>query len=443
MILAYMLLFSILEFLEFFKFKLLESGMSFNSLAICLNENSKSKQPLIGLATLMALIFAEEDLTQIGSQLLELAGTGDAEALLDLSTLIQLKGDHDTGVALQQQALLLKQQFILEPENINSQLKLLAIMAPGDLMSNTPLEFITEAIGINLQILYVSTEYPLPDELPEHDIIMVAVSELDRNYSILKILEVEMAHWNEPVINKPQHIIAMARDRTSLMLQNIQGITMPITHRVARSDVNTMITDDDISNISFPIIIRPVDSHAGLGLQKLDSIENINSYLQSQSTEHYFVSPYVNYASKDNMYRKYRIILINGQPFIVHMAISDSWMVHYASAGMQDDISKRCEEQHVMETFNECFATRHATAFKAIYERIGLNYIGIDCSETPQGELLIFEIGNALAVHTLDSSDMFSYKKIHINKIFSAFEQLLINTINCAASNKSLELIKM
>ncbi len=419
--------------------------MSFNSLAICLNESNNTKQPLIGLATLMALIFTEEDLTQIGAQLLELASNGDAEALLDLSTLIQLKGDHDTGVALQQQALLLKQHYTLEPENIKSKLKLLAIMAPGDLMSNTPLEFITEAIGINLEILYVSTEYPLPNKLPEHDIVIIAVSELDRNYSILKTLATELTHWQKPILNKPQHIIAMARDRTSHMLQNIQGITMPATYRISRNDVQIVTTKNTIDNIlnqPFPIIIRPVDSHAGSGLQKLDDIIDVKNYLHNQTAENYFLSSYVNYASQDSKFRKYRIILINGQPFIVHMAISDEWMVHYANAGMQDDINKRLEEQYVMDTFHNQFAARHAIAFKAIYERIGLNYIGIDCGETQQGDLLIFEIGNALAVHTLDSADIFSYKKSHINNIFSAFEQLLVDTISCVPANKPLELIK-
>ena len=420
--------------------------MSFNALAICLDDSNNQKQPLIGLATLMSLIIAGKDITPIASQLLQLAGVDDAEALLDLSILVQLKGDHDTGVALQQQALMLKQHYILEPENLKSQIKLLAIMAPGDLMSNMPLEFITEGLGISLDILYVSKEYPLPEELPEHDIIMVAASELDRNYPILKALETDMENCSRPIINKAQNILAMARDRTSHMLQKIDGINMPITTRINRSELETINNGSRslgsyLNDGKFPIIIRPIDSHAGAGLQKLESINDMREYLSSQSDENYFISPFINYYSDDKQYRKYRIALIKGKPFIVHMAIADQWMVHYANAGMAEDACKRAEEQFVMETFDEGFAKRHADVFQTIYQRLDLDYIGIDCAETSDGDLLIFEVGNALTVHALDPVDIFPYKKTQITKVFNGFGSLLEQTLASSTQNKSLELI--
>ncbi len=422
--------------------------MSFNALAICLDDSNNKKQPLIGLATLMTLLFAGEDLTPIGAQLIALAGGDDAEALLDLSVLVQLKGDRDTGLALQQQALMLKQHYKLEPENLNSQIKLLAIMAPGDLMTNTPLEFITEGLGMNLEMLYVSEEYPLPKELPEHDIIMVAVSELDRNHAILKSLEMDMKNYCKPIINKPQNIAAMARDRTSIMLQKINGINMPITSRINRSELEAI--NNSLSTLStylngsdFPIIIRPIDSHAGSGLQKLESINDISDYLTNQANENYFISPFINYHSDDKQYRKYRIVLIKGKPFIVHMAIAEQWMVHYANAGMAENASKRAEEQFNMETFDEGFSKRHVYAFQKIYQRLDLDYIGIDCAETIDGDLLIFEIGNSLTVHSLDPVDIFPYKKTQITKVFNGFETLLEQTLTSSTNNKSLELIKV
>ena len=404
--------------------------MSLNALAKYLDDNDTSTQSLIGLATLMSLAFDGKDLAPIGTTLLELAGGDNAEALMDLSTLVQLKGDRDTGLALQQQALMLKQHYKLEPDSIKNPIKLLAIMAPGDLMSNTPLEFITEAIGITLDMLYVSPEHPVPSTLPEHDIAMVAVSELDRNFHILKLLESAMADWPKPIINSPNNIVEMARDRSSLMLQNYAGINIPITSRITRTELENIINgshhlNDYLADSSFPFIIRPVDSHAGHGLEKIENIAEIKEYLLNQYNENYFISPFINYKNTDEQYRKYRIVLIQGKPFLVHMAISDQWMVHYANANMADDANKRAEEQSVMETFDDDFSQRHALAFKKIYERFGLDYIGMDCGETPEGDLLIFELGNSLNVHTLDSVDIFPYKKIQTDKIFNGFSSYL------------------
>jgi len=424
-----------------------ESDMRLNVLEKYLDHNNKNKQPLIGLATLMSLAYAGKDLSPIGAQLLELAEDDNAEALMDLSVLVQLKGDHDTGVALQQQALMLKQHYQLPPQNLKSPIKLLAIMAPGDLMTNTPLEFITEGIGIELDMLYVSPEQPIPNTLPEHDIAMIAVSELDRNYHILKMLETQMDNWPTPIINKARNIVKMARYRSSIMLQNHAGINSPVTSRINHTELKGIISGthnlgDYLNGSSFPFIIRPIDSHAGYGLTKIENTEEISAYLLNQYNEDYFISSFVNYKNTDQQYRKYRIVLIQGKPFIVHMAISDHWMVHYANAGMAENAVKRAEEELIMKTFDDDFSKRHALAFEKIYKTFGLDYIGIDCSEMPDGDLLIFELGNSLTVHSLDSVEIFPYKKTQIDKIFNGFGRHLEKTLIPNIQNNAFTLIK-
>ena len=78
-----------------------------------------------------------------------------------------------------------------------------------------------------------------------------------------------------------------------------------------------------------------------------------------------------------------------------------------------------------MASFDQQFALRHAPALQAIHERIGLPYVGIDCAETAAGDLLIFEVDNAMVVHAMDSEAMFPYKKPAMQKVFTAFRQML------------------
>ncbi|HSY26184.1 MAG TPA: RimK family alpha-L-glutamate ligase, partial [Burkholderiaceae bacterium] len=125
----------------------------------------------------------------------------------------------------------------------------------------------------------------------------------------------------------------------------------------------------------------------------------------------------------------YRIILIEGKPFICHMGISQHWMIHYLNAGMAESAEKRAEEDRFMAQFDTGFAARHAEAFQAITDILQLDYVGLDCGETKDGKLLIFEADSDMIVHAMDPVDMFPYKQATMRKIFDAFHTMLLNAI--------------
>ena len=138
----------------------------------------------------------------------------------------------------------------------------------------------------------------------------------------------------------------------------------------------------------------------------------------------FFVSRFIDYSGKDGLFRKYRVALIDGGAFACHMGVSSHWMVHYLNAGMYEDAQKRGEEAHFMETFDD-FSQRHRQALKAIYERTKLDYLCIDCAETLDGELLIFEVDHCMVVHAMDLEDLFPYKQVHMQKVKTAFRDYL------------------
>ena len=81
-----------------------------------------------------------------------------------------------------------------------------------------------------------------------------------------------------------------------------------------------------------------------------------------------------------------------------------------------------------MEGFDAGFASRHAAAFTALHARLGLGYFAVDCAETRDGRLLIFEADVAMIVHDLDPPELYPYKKVQMSKVFDAFEDLLRRT---------------
>ena len=158
---------------------------------------------------------------------------------------------------------------------------------------------------------------------------------------------------------------------------------------------------------------------------KLDDTVSVHKHLESTPTAAFYVSSFVDYRGYDGLFRKCRIVLIDGHAYAAHLAISKHWMVNYINSHMEKSSRKRAEEALFMAHFNEGFARRHAAALKAIYDRLQLDYVVIDCAETTDGQLLLFEVDNAAIVHANDPMDVFPYKQPQMRKVFDAFRKML------------------
>jgi glutathione synthase/RimK-type ligase-like ATP-grasp enzyme len=179
------------------------------------------------------------------------------------------------------------------------------------------------------------------------------------------------------------------------------------------------------ADLEFPLIVRPRGSHAGVGLAKADDRAALGRYLAERPEQEFFVSRFVDYAGGDGLFRKYRIVIVDGRPYACHMAIADRWDIWYLNAGMAFSESKRAEEQEFMGSFDSAFAARHKSALAAMIDRVGLDYFTLDCAENQRGELLIFEADNTAVVHNMDSPVLFPYKPPQMREIFEAFAAML------------------
>jgi hypothetical protein len=307
---------------------------------------------------------------------------------------------------------------------------------------NTPIEFLLEDSGIELLTLYVIDGAELPSPLPDHDIVIVIASDSEECRDALRIIDRVAAHWPRPMLNPPRLVGNLDRDKLHGLLRGIEGLDIPATASVTRvqlSDVaqSNLLLADVLGELQFPIIVRPRGSHAGVGLARLDDRAAIDRYLAERPEQEFFVSRFVDYADEDGLFRKYRIVIVDGRPYACHMAIADRWDIWYLNAGMAFSESKRLEEENFMRTFDSAFAVRHRSALAAMIARVGLDYFTVDCAENKRGELLIFEADNTAVVHNMDSPDLFPYKPPQMQAIFEAFAAMLQRRVRlgneCAA----------
>ena len=383
----------------------------------------------------MRLAFVGNDLQEIRSQLSGRiqANASDSAALMDLSFVLQLDGNPSLAIELQTEALRQEQYFELKSNPSSPALRLLVIMGPGEVMANTPVEFLVENSDIALSFLYLGEGLPVPKQIPEHDVAFVAVCESDENQYLLQQLGQVMQHWPKPFVNEPLRIAQLSRNRISQCLADVPGVAVSDAIRLGRTSLQEWGCLNGGKDHSFPIIARPIDSHAGHGLAKIEDRMELERYLDEQGGPEFFVAPFVDYRSHDGMYRKYRIAIIDGQPFASHMAISRRWMVHYLNADMLDNESNRQSEAEFMRYFEHDFGIKHKLAFAAIDRKIGLDYYSIDCAETRDGKLLVFEIDSGAVVHAMDPISLFPYKAPQMMRVFDAFQKMLISKANAAA----------
>jgi hypothetical protein len=387
----------------------------------------------IGMAKLAKKAFDGGDLRPQWAELITklLNGTAEAGEGIDLALIAQLLGDKEAGLAIQQEVLRSHQLYRSPCATKNPRLRVLALAAATDMGSNTPIEFLLEESGIELMMLYVIPEAELPSPLPEHDIAIVVASDSEDCREALRKIDAAAPNWPRPLLNRPRLVGSLDRDKLCRLLDGIDGLEIPTTFVVTRERLEDVAQSpaelQDIAlDLAFPVIVRPRGSHAGSGLAKIDDAAALKLYLDGREAELFFVSRFVDYSSLDGLFRKYRVVFVDGRPYPCHMAIADRWDIWYLNAGMSNSAEKRLEEETWMRTFDIAFARRHHAALMALADRVGLEYFTVDCAETGDGSLLIFEADNTAVVHNMDHAHVFPYKPPQMRKIFDAFAAMLV-----------------
>ena len=156
-----------------------------------------------------------------------------------------------------------------------------------------------------------------------HDIAIVVAPDLSVSDSLTEIGQL-IRTWPKPVLNLPQNISSLDRDRLHVLMKSAPGVYIPTTARLSRKGLSDIAHDggllrDGIADGGFPLIVRPIDCHAGRGLAKLEMASTLMLILHCVRI--HFSFPHVDYKGVDGLFRKYRIVFVDGRPYPCHMAI--------------------------------------------------------------------------------------------------------------------------
>lgn len=274
----------------------------------------------------------------------------------------------------------------------------LVLAVPGDFQANLPLDRLF-GDDTALHTLWIADPEAVlrdpagavPARLPPVDCVFIAIAEDDRHHAALRAADALAAAIGVPTINRGERIAGLSRAGTALLLRDLPDAVVPSHHPLRHGEVPP---------IAFPVIIRPLGSHAGDGLSRLGDDAELEAYYAVHSPSRSFtVAPFVDYRSGDGAWRKYRIIFVDGEIHPLHLAIHDDWAVWYYNARMQDSAARQAEERRFLDDLRATLPPRTVRALQRLALRVGLDYFGLDCSVMPDGRLLVFEIETGMIVH--------------------------------------------
>ena len=273
----------------------------------------------------------------------------------------------------------------------------LILAAPGDYQSNLPLERLFDETTL-LHTLWIADagamlrdpRAAIPAELPRVDCVFIAIAEDERHGTVLRAADALAEAIGRPVLNHGGRIAACSRAGTSRLLGEMPDAVVPSHHLLGHGDTPP---------IDFPVIIRPLGSHAGDRLRRVDHRDDLLDYYASHATAPRFtVAPFIDYRSPDGFWRKYRIIFVDGVAYPLHLAIHDDWAVWYYNAHMQACPDKQREERRFLADIASVMPERCLAALRHVAQCVGLDYFGLDCGVMPDGRLVVFEIETGMIV---------------------------------------------
>jgi glutathione synthase/RimK-type ligase-like ATP-grasp enzyme len=183
---------------------------------------------------------------------------------------------------------------------------------------------------------------------------------------------------------------------------------------------------------TFPLLLRTPGFHGGQHFVRVESAGVLTERLAELrgfggAMAEVIAIEYLDARDADGWVRKYRVMIVGGKLYPLHLAISKQWKIHYFSADMRDRAEHRAEEAKFLADMPGVLGARAMAALERLSAAIGLDYGGIDFGLNQDGEILLFEANATMVVEQPDEDPCWDYRRAAVERIHAAVHDLLLN----------------
>jgi len=286
--------------------------------------------------------------------------------------------------------------------------------------------FLDDSVFLTSVIIADYLDPQLP--LPPHQLIFNAIGDADLCEPALQAAARLIARTSAPVINDPGAVMKTGRIGNSRRLGTVPGVVTPRTINLARG---ILAGPDGMTSIakcefSFPLLLRSPGYHTGRNFVLVPSATELSAAAASLPGDDLLVIEYLDARGKDGKARKYRVMMIAGEIYPLHLAISGDWKVHYFTSDMADKPDHRLEEARFLGDMRATLGDKAIAALERIRDLLGLDYAGVDFGLGPDGDVLLFEANATMVVNPPDSDERWAYRRTAITRILDAVTAMIL-----------------
>jgi len=257
--------------------------------------------------------------------------------------------------------------------------------------------------------------------LPPHALVFNAIGDADLCATALAHAEAVVARTAAPVINLP------ARVRTTGRLANAQRLAKVPGVRTAETRTMTRAALQHAEGLRFPLLLRAPGFHTGRHFLCVECRQDLAPAVADLPGNELLVIEYLDARGADGMARKYRVMIIDGVPYPLHLAISADWKVHYFTADMAANAACRAEEQRFLDDMPAVLGPGAMAALRGIGATLGLDYAGVDFALAADGSILLFEANATMVINPPDADPMWDYRRVAIERALAAARRMLLS----------------
>jgi hypothetical protein len=258
------------------------------------------------------------------------------------------------------------------------------------------------------------------EPLPPHKLVFNAIGDADVCGEALSRAEEVIARSRAPIVNPPSLVRATGRLANARRLAKLPGVRAP-TITVMRREVLSAAQE-----LRFPLLLRTPGFHTGRHFVRVERREDLAAAIASLPGPELLAIEYLDARGPDGLARKYRVMIIDGALYPLHLAISSDWKVHYFTADMAANEAHREEERRFLDDMPKVLGDRAIVALAAIGQTLGLDYAGIDFGLAPDGSVLLFEANATMVVNPPDPDPIWDYRRAAIGRVLDAAKGMLL-----------------
>ncbi|MBV9458361.1 MAG: tetratricopeptide repeat protein, partial [Bradyrhizobium sp.] len=273
----------------------------------------------------------------------------------------------------------------------------------------------------------VADYYDFSTPLPPHRLIFNAIGDADLCGPALEAAMRIVAGAKVPVINDPGAVMHTGRSGNAERLRGIDGVCTAQTKVVARDALAGADGPRLLSELgfAFPLLLRSPGYHTGRNFVLVERAAALAAAAAELPGEELLAIEYLDARGSDGSARKFRVMMIDGALYPLHLAVSQDWKVHYFTSDMADLPDHRTEEAKFLQDMPAVLGPKAMGALKAIQVALGLDYAGIDFGLSPDGDLLLFEANATMVIAKPNDDERWAYRRKSIDRAVEAVTAML------------------